>query len=897
MRLLFLIVNHTQLNYLENIVKLLTNEHNYTLYVFLNCIGFEKYIKLKYDIVINTLYYDDYTDFNFKLFIDNIQSYENYNYIKIHDNALKSYSMNYYDFINSLNEIVNYKNYRDITKLYDYKSFKQSQNTITCNLMGGLGNLLFIIFATQSYALDFNCNVKWIINDVNNNDSKRKLMCEYELFKNFEYSSNLIDDKFINYNEEAYNYSELINKNENIRLNGFYQSYKYFYKNKDTIIKMLNFENYKLDIIEKYNSILSNYIFTTSIHIRRTDYVNLSEYHHNQNLIYYEKAMSYFNDSVLFLLFSDDIEWCKLQPIFIKKNIIFIDETNDEKSLYLMSLCNNNICANSSFSLWSAYLNNNNGITIIPYKWFGIKGPTYNIYDIMPFDKSVIVLNDSYDITNEIIQISQKQNLLFINPLKISTITKYLTVGIMLICTGKYIGYVKKTIQKINKYFLTNYRKIYYIITDNIEYFDDIKNKYNIQFTHIFKKGFPGDTLYRYHYFLMVKEHLLLNTNNMFYFDVDMDLCDYVNESILPTIYNPLIGVRHPGFIMQHPFQNEYGSPETNDKSTAFIPENKRIKNYIAGGFNGGLTSAFINMSQLIVKNIETDNINNVVAIWHDESHLNNYYTFNEKLFKILSPSYCYPEDLQSNFEPKIIALNKKHCEVRFSDIYITCEEISDFWINLFNIITLLSVAYDNKLTPVFKLSSRNKLYYNLQYNQHFDFSYKNIDNLDDLQNNLNINIKLTGLYNDVNFFIHNKKILCNYLLKNNYEDVVNLYNSITKNNNINNITCIHLGENNEYYEKILKYTDKNHLYVIIKNNCSTTYNFISNLKKKILIDEKEEYINLILSSMFKNIIISNSFFSFWTCFLNENLNVYVSKKINLIFFFEKLKLKNIKIY
>ena len=147
------------------------------------------------------------------------------------------------------------------------------------------------------------------------------------------------------------------------------------------------------------------------------------------------------------------------------------------------------------------------------------------------------------------------------------------------------------------------------IITDNLDFFQDVTEKYNIVLKHIYKKGFPNDTLYRYNYFLLVKEHLLNNTEYMFYFDVDMDIIDYIFEDILPNYDTPLLGTRHPGFIMPHPFPEKCGSPDNNPECTAYIPEDKRINNYIAGGFNGGITKFFIEMCETISKNIKIDKI------------------------------------------------------------------------------------------------------------------------------------------------------------------------------------------------------------------------------------------------------------------------------------------------
>ena len=92
---------------------------------------------------------------------------------------------------------------------------------------------------------------------------------------------------------------------------------------------------------------------------------------------------------------------------------------------------------------------------------------------------------------------------------------------------------------------------------------------------------------------------------------------------------------------------------------------------YYAGGFNGGKPKHFLKMSKTIVNNIEKDFENNLIAVWHDESHMNRYLLNNPPTVE-LTPSYCYPEAVEHNptgwnvpFEPKILALDKNYAEVR----------------------------------------------------------------------------------------------------------------------------------------------------------------------------------------------------------------------------------------
>jgi len=125
------------------------------------------------------------------------------------------------------------------------------------------------------------------------------------------------------------------------------------------------------------------------IHIRLTDYVNLQDYHPIPPLEYYKKALSYYKlDKYQIILFSDDINKAKEKLKELNINFISANElyTNDEDQFYMMCLSQIRICANSSFSLMNCYLNEmynfrENCEYIFPHKFFGSKGPEYNIED------------------------------------------------------------------------------------------------------------------------------------------------------------------------------------------------------------------------------------------------------------------------------------------------------------------------------------------------------------------------------------------------------------------------------------------------------------------------------------------------------------------------------------
>jgi len=163
--------------------------------------------------------------------------------------------------------------------------------------------------------------------------------------------------------------------NQDLYLQGYWQSYKYFTGYEEDIRKLFTF---KKKLIAQNDSLLQVIKSQSmiSLHVRRGDYVAnkmVQQFHGNCSLDYYQNAIQYIAQRISkpnFLIFSDDITWCKahLKTGFPQT---FVTERNaDWEDMYLMSLCQHHIIANSSFSWWGAWLNpNTNKIVIAPKQW------------------------------------------------------------------------------------------------------------------------------------------------------------------------------------------------------------------------------------------------------------------------------------------------------------------------------------------------------------------------------------------------------------------------------------------------------------------------------------------------------------------------------------------------
>ena len=205
----------------------------------------------------------------------------------------------------------------------------------------------------------------------------------------FSLSSNHLNSHHIT--EKSFNFDkEISNLKGNYYLDGYWQTEKYFLDYQDLIRNEFKVKSDPDDINKKFINQITN-SNSVSIHIRHGDYLINSKtktVHGVLPLSYYNQAIAIIKNKVtnpVFFVFSDDIEWAK-QNLNKDVPIFFMDHNNADKNyedLRLMSLCKYNIIANSSFSWWGAWLNDNpNKIVIVPQQWFG--DSSKNINDLIP---------------------------------------------------------------------------------------------------------------------------------------------------------------------------------------------------------------------------------------------------------------------------------------------------------------------------------------------------------------------------------------------------------------------------------------------------------------------------------------------------------------------------------
>ena len=236
------------------------------------------------------------------------------------------------------------------------------------------------------------------------------------------------------------------------------------------------------------------------------------------------------------------------------------------------------------------------------------------------------------------------------------------SVGLMLIATGKYHHFIQGLIASADNYFLNEPKcaVTYYIFTDKHQ---EIRSRRPVVQLPIDHRPFPFASMDRFRHFTNYADSLI-SQNYLYYVDVDCQFVDYVSREILGN----LVGVRHCGFI------NREGPYEPNPLSNFYVENLKKYKWYFGGGFSGGRTGSYLELSKWCADTIDKDIDSGIVPIWHDETAINRYFLDHEPDV-VLTPSYHFPQSNldrykiiwgENRYLPKIVLLDKRHDEIRF---------------------------------------------------------------------------------------------------------------------------------------------------------------------------------------------------------------------------------------
>lgn len=225
-------------------------------------------------------------------------------------------------------------------------------------------------------------------------------------------------------------------------------------------------------------------------------------------------------------------------------------------------------------------------------------------------------------------------------------------IGILYICTGKYSAFWDDFYSSTKQQLFNDAELKFYVFTDNEAILKT--DKTDVVATYCQAEPWPFPTLMRYRTFLSIESK---------YQDVDYLLFCNANLRVTsPVQFSDIFGVQelfatvHPGYEGKSESTFPY---ENNNKSRAYT--DKRATEYVCGGFNGGKREAFLDVCRTLNDRIQKDLAEDIIAIWHDETHFNRFYAENREKFNLITADYCFPEGWDIKRHSKITVLNKEH--------------------------------------------------------------------------------------------------------------------------------------------------------------------------------------------------------------------------------------------
>ena len=282
---------------------------------------------------------------------------------------------------------------------------------VSVDLMGGLGNQLFQIFAAFAYAIEHNKKLIFPYEEVLHKGKSRptywkNFLNTLSIFTTANTANGVSNSELFSlcdqYQWLEHHYSPIPFFSQNILLRGYFQSPKYFQEYESQIIRMMHIEEMKYALKEEYAMFFTNEpgnikgLYTISMHFRMGDYKG-NPCHPVLKYEYYVNALTLIssvvntmsmNIRVLYFCEKEDndivnsiIERLK-EDCFILDFIKVGDEVADWKQILLMSLCDSQIIANSTFSWWGAYFAKKGNMVCYPDGWFSGPLLSHNMSDM-----------------------------------------------------------------------------------------------------------------------------------------------------------------------------------------------------------------------------------------------------------------------------------------------------------------------------------------------------------------------------------------------------------------------------------------------------------------------------------------------------------------------------------
>ena len=230
-------------------------------------------------------------------------------------------------------------------------------------------------------------------------------------------------------------------------------------------------------------------------------------------------------------------------------------------------------------------------------------------------------------------------------------------VAVVFIGTDKYLDFLPSWYESCEEHLLPDVEKKYLVFT-NGEIPEPPENVIVYKQEHL---EWPYITLYRFK-MIMKSFDDIQDCDYLLFLDADMRVVDKVTTEDLIDESKKYIGVHHPcHYLGMEPHNKAPGAFEVRPISRAGVSEDDLMDVYYQGCLWGGKLPHVLDMVKELDSRTDEDHDKDVIAQWHDESHLNKFYIEHRDEVHTVSPSCAYPEVFASacTFEPKIVHLAK----------------------------------------------------------------------------------------------------------------------------------------------------------------------------------------------------------------------------------------------
>ena len=256
-------------------------------------------------------------------------------------------------------------------------------------------------------------------------------------------------------------------------------------------------------------------------------------------------------------------------------------------------------------------------------------------------------------------------------------------VSVLSVATSGYLSHWKQMFASAERYFFPNHQLTMHLFTDEVALAKEIQvssERVQVKVHEVPSWGWPDATLFR---FRAISEHARQITGDLTcWLDADMLVLRETGDELTPKSWvNGLAFVRHPGYwrptgsaqirtwlkqprvlandiVRNLTGKKPLGAWEENEESRAYVPAEQRL-DYICGGAWFGWTDRVMQMAKVLALRTDEDLFNDIVARWHDESHINWYLAHNAAT--LLGPEYCYERTYAhlQVIRPRIEAVDK----------------------------------------------------------------------------------------------------------------------------------------------------------------------------------------------------------------------------------------------